>query len=577
MIRKSFVNKIFVGAANWIIILVLASVSAAGYGQIQPQSLPQPSIHLPDEPKPAPTTPEAKQDYVKVYEELQAARTADELNEGIRRAQEFARKYPGTALSYAAIGEARFIQARGCENGVSDDVIMLARKAIAVDPQLAEGHILAAKAAFCSNDQSMYFHANQAIKLAPTNSTSMFVEARAMEQDGDFKGSEQMFRQAIAALNNPVRKANVYLWLGRMLTSDSRAWDDLLLDLDKSEDAFRKSMELDPSGSTRRCEMFSFIVRFRSDVSEAEKLLQIMKQNGPLCTYNRDYALLDYVLWAKRFLIGKESTAGLNALRSRTGMSADQAFVQSAQYVSRGDVIRALLRAKAISNIDTIGDGEIRNVRGCCQAIVNAAYRHNLELVQFLLKNGANVNAEGETKRTSLVYALIGQDFKMTEFLLANGARPNARFDAGLLPLDSAIRARKNGPELVAVMLKYHADPNGKSGNMPMMIRAVEVSNLDIVKQMLAHGADPNVKATSPIGVADVWTPLRSAIGEVIRPDILAALLDAGARPEWPIGDGDVLHTIDDFTKSELDPSIKEKLADMRKMIVAAEAGRSAK
>ena len=554
-------------------LLVVTTSYVHGQMPAQQQATPrQPSQNSPSESKPAPDTPEARKDFDVLYSFLQTSGySRDGLTEGTRRAEDFARKYPGTALSYAGLGEVRYIyyqMTAGCKMG--DDVSMLARKAIAINPGSAEGHILAAKIALCTRHPAFDWHAEQAIKLAPDKPEAMFVKARALQLTRDFRGSEAMFRRNIDALKDPLRKSNIFFWLGQMLTSDERNHADIRADLNKSEEAYRQMVQLDPNAIGKQCTLIGFLVQFRENVTPADKLLRKSGQQRRLCDGSAA-ALVDYSVWAKNYQAGHEGASGLKKIQIETGLSPDQAFVLSARFMARGDVVRALLKAKAISNINTIGNGNDRGLAACCQAIVNAAYQGNTELVDFLIKNGANVNAAGDGKRTPLVYALFGENVRMTELLLANGARPNSMYDDGDLPLEKAIRARQNSTALVAALLKYRASPNA-DGRPPLM-SAISVRNLEALKLLLAHGADPNARIVSPENPANFSSPVTQSI-QMQEVEMFAALLAAGARPEMPTMDA--LTFIQGSIRAEKDPAGREKLERMRALLVA-QAGKAAK
>jgi len=565
---------------RWLVTVVAL---AGGLAQAQvppspnraPQAPKQPSQPMPGQPKPAPDSPEAHRDFDAFYSYMQTSgQSPVGLAEGAKRAGEFAKKYPGTALSYAALGEVRYTQYRmtdGC--GMGDDVTMLARKAVDINPKLAEGHILAAKVALCTRDPSLHWHAEQAVKLQPEKPEALFVWARALEVAGDFKASEAAFRKNINSLQEPVRKSNIYFWLGGMLTSDNRLRDDLRADLGKIEDVFHNMVRLDPLSVMKKCTLFSFLARFKDDTTEAQNMRRPFAQEGVSCNHDLRITYLDYVVWAKRYQAGQESAASLKRIQAESGISVDQAFVLSARYMARGDVVRALLNARVVSNIDTIGDGNDRGLDGCCQAVVNAAYQGDVKLVDLLLKNGANVNAAADAKRTPLVYALMNEDVRMTELLLAKGARPNILYDDGVAPLDPGIRAKHHSPELVALLLKNRADPKAKSRGEPVLLLAMSANNLDAVKQLLTRGADPNVKVFRPNNPNDYISPVTQAI-QFLQVEMMAALLDAGARPEVPTMSA--LQYVQGSIAPIKEPELRAKMERIRDLL-AARNNKSAK
>lgn len=89
-------------------------------------------------------------------------------------------------------------------------------------------------------------------------------------------------------------------------------------------------------------------------------------------------------------------------------------------------------------------------------------------------------------------------------------------------PLDAAFTT--NTPELVELLLKKGANPNGRNteGMSPLMSAILDGDKAEIVRQLLAHGADPNGEAS------DSMTPLLLASGQGLSEDV-RSLLQAGA------------------------------------------------
>lgn len=96
-----------------------------------------------------------------------------------------------------------------------------------------------------------------------------------------------------------------------------------------------------------------------------------------------------------------------------------------------------------------------------------AAYNGNLQMVEFLLKNGASVEIVDKHGRTPLFDAIYTPrnykpptwDSKVINILLANGARATVNMPAhGGTPLYWACRLHE--PEIVKLLLENGADPN---------------------------------------------------------------------------------------------------------------------
>lgn len=127
----------------------------------------------------------------------------------------------------------------------------------------------------------------------------------------------------------------------------------------------------------------------------------------------------------------------------------------------------------------------------------------SLETVKTLLAGKADPN-QG-TLNAPLLAAIVGNNLAMAELLLQAGANPN---QAGNVDVD--------------VFFK-HASHSGGSSRVAPLYLAVQKKQLPMVQLLLKFKADPNESET------DGRSVLFSAI---YKPEILTALLEAGANPE---------------------------------------------
>ena len=166
-----------------------------------------------------------------------------------------------------------------------------------------------------------------------------------------------------------------------------------------------------------------------------------------------------------------------------------------------------------------------------------AAERHYQAVMQLLLAAHANPNAG----RVALPLALAAYEGDMAalKLLLANGADPNTNstlhrslkakngWDWGngdFTPLFLAINQRH--ADAVKVLLEGAANPNARTGGMPLLMQAVWDNNLPAVELLLAHQADVNEMNNSK--VSERWTPLHYAASSRDKA-IAELLLKAGA------------------------------------------------
>jgi ankyrin repeat protein len=191
-------------------------------------------------------------------------------------------------------------------------------------------------------------------------------------------------------------------------------------------------------------------------------------------------------------------------------------------------------------------------------ALIRAAERNDGQMVDLLLRAGANPKGANEYGATALYAAAGNADPAIAEKLLAAGADANAALVSGETPL--MVAARRGILPTVRALLAGKADPNaqeGKGGQTALMW-AISERHSAVVEELLQHGADVNARSKTGFtalmfaaqqGDVDTTrilldakaspndvipksgaTPLiiASAIG---HPDVVALLLDKGADP----------------------------------------------
>jgi ankyrin repeat protein len=106
----------------------------------------------------------------------------------------------------------------------------------------------------------------------------------------------------------------------------------------------------------------------------------------------------------------------------------------------------------------------ITNQNGFCPLII-AAYKNQVECVQILLNNGANIN-QSSPEGTAIVGTCFKNNVPLTKLLLENGASPNEKGNGGYTPLIFAVQ--HGNKELVELLLQHNAltdlvDDTGRS------------------------------------------------------------------------------------------------------------------
>jgi ankyrin repeat protein len=182
-----------------------------------------------------------------------------------------------------------------------------------------------------------------------------------------------------------------------------------------------------------------------------------------------------------------------------------------------------------------------------CPLAVAAGARHKA-MVELLIHRGANINAQDENGETALGHAVSGGDLDIVRFLLRNNANVNLG-ENDCCPL--RISASRGQPEIFHLLLEYGAELScvnmgvaATGGNVAIMQFCLEnggdvnerdvnngcalqtaafMGHTEAVRFLLDHGADPNIRG------GQSGNALQAAV-RADSVDIVEMLLDAGAE-----------------------------------------------
>ena len=175
---------------------------------------------------------------------------------------------------------------------------------------------------------------------------------------------------------------------------------------------------------------------------------------------------------------------------------------------------------------------------GLLGTALHAASRKNrLEVVQSLLRHGADVNAPGLWKRTPLLFALVEGHLEVVRWLLEHGADLNAK-DEGEGETSLHLAAFFGHFEIVRMLLKNNVDINAwNHEELTPLLEASICGHVDVVRLLLDHGADPNIRGKRQ------QTSLHraSSLGYL---DIARLLLEHGAEVDAIDDDGRTAYQI---------------------------------
>ena len=196
-----------------------------------------------------------------------------------------------------------------------------------------------------------------------------------------------------------------------------------------------------------------------------------------------------------------------------------------------GDLAKVKLLLKDQPALISCRDSNAEEFNGGGTPLHWAAEKGYIEMAEFLLANGADVNARSNVGCTPLSLAADEGHKDIAELLLANKADVNARDYQGYMPLDGA--AERNHKDIAELLLAKGADVNARNGcGSTTLHTAVSRGHKDIVELLLLNKVEVNAKDN------DGSTPLFSAMR---YKDVSELLLANGADVNVRNNDGDTV------------------------------------
>lgn len=214
-------------------------------------------------------------------------------------------------------------------------------------------------------------------------------------------------------------------------------------------------------------------------------------------------------------------------------------------------------------NVDVTFERDESEFSGMTVLMV-ASKRGYPEMVEALIKRGANVNLKRYVGDTPLMLAAGSDNVKTVSLLLKAGADPNVKEispHAGeLTPLTLAINlSTQHRIEIAEILLAAGAEINPR-GNFFMSPLMQAVEDLEMVKLLIAHGADVNQKnfrgATALMGAA--------AAGPA---SVVKYLIEKGADVNARDKDGTTALMAAEHRQALFDPSQRDEIIQVLKRI----------
>ena len=190
------------------------------------------------------------------------------------------------------------------------------------------------------------------------------------------------------------------------------------------------------------------------------------------------------------------------------------------------DCVKVLLKYKA----DIDGHGNVvcfeRDdyfVHNCCTPLYVSAAYGNVDILSFLVENGADVNASTNSQCTPLMIATKCNHTDTVAFLIDQGANVNLQDDDDYTALHHAVEA--SNFDALRCLINGGANVNACAvSNWTPLMLACEFNNVKVVDCLLQHGAKVSLQDNRG------ETALCYAVNNgCASPDILSSLIKYGA------------------------------------------------
>lgn len=172
-------------------------------------------------------------------------------------------------------------------------------------------------------------------------------------------------------------------------------------------------------------------------------------------------------------------------------------------------------------------DSQSGRIREHLTPLMKAAADSDASAVKRLLRGGAPVNDADVDGYTALHLAAHCGEVTIVKMLLKAGANVNAKTKQGVTPLLSSIDMMCPTPGVTLALIRAGADVNdADSRGSNALCYATTESSIEVMKELLKRGADPNVLCKS---MEDRPLHLSALNGFTDRVELL---LEAGADPQ---------------------------------------------
>ncbi|XP_044587805.1 putative ankyrin repeat protein RF_0381 [Cotesia glomerata] len=244
----------------------------------------------------------------------------------------------------------------------------------------------------------------------------------------------------------------------------------------------------------------------------------------------------------------------------KTHSSLKDQVLHVAAHLGNINILKEYIHAGA--DVNKIGAEE----ENCFTPLQRAVSENQFHAVKWLVQTGANVNADyqgrchGNCLTLNIAINNYPENLEMIDFLLNNGADVNKSCDRCYTPLIKAIQDHQQ--EIIQVLLKFDADVNLSCNyfgdKVTPLYMAAKQNQLETVKVLLSRNA--NVQAITANRNQSV---LHGAI-PLASQEVVECLLSAGVDLNIVDSSDKTVVDLGRHTNYRLIPTIKEHLVKMK-------------
>ena len=196
-----------------------------------------------------------------------------------------------------------------------------------------------------------------------------------------------------------------------------------------------------------------------------------------------------------RQIAAKKSAAMVKVLIANSGNAwkvNSKAALEYAAYYRYDDIIRVFLaNGMAVNTILPDGATLFSAAAGAPNMADEEDTPLPTDMLAFLLKKGAKINAQDKEGKTALMHAVENGNLTNIRFLLDNGADVNIKDKEHETALTLAM---SNGRDPVAAILRRAMDHNENAGQRQDLVKAVAQGDVAKLNALLKAGGDANAR-----------------------------------------------------------------------------------